>query len=61
MATYYALPDKYPASGAVGCAFEPRRAQFDFGLNQRVDPAEQIFFARHAGHLIAQLSVFEEE
>jgi hypothetical protein len=33
----------------------------EISSRQRVDPDEQIFFARHAGHLIAQLSIFEEE
>jgi hypothetical protein len=57
------------ASGAKGCGFDPRRAHFrnfefrnpDFGLLQRIEPAEQIFFARDAGDLITQLPVFKKE
>ena len=30
-------------------------------LGQRVDPIQQIFFARNAGDLIAQLAVLEKE
>ena len=33
----------------------------EISSRQRVDPTEQIFFACHAGYLIAQLPVFEEE
>src|SRR5437868_7906307 len=55
--------DRATASGAVGCAFEPRRAHSDpeWHLAQRCDSAEQILFACHAGDLVADLSVFENE
>jgi hypothetical protein len=33
----------------------------NFGLTQRSDSAKQVFFTRDAGHLVAQLPVFEEE
>ncbi len=33
----------------------------EIALPQRVDPTKQIFFARDAGDLIAQLPVFEKE
>jgi hypothetical protein len=45
-----------------GARLTPRNFRFaKISLRQRVDPAEQIFFARHAGDLIAQLAVFEEK
>jgi hypothetical protein len=53
-----------PGGAAIHVARSPVTRNFraaKISLPQRVDPTKQIFFARDAGHLIAQLPVFEEE
>ena len=49
----------------VELPLDPAAGFLDFARNdtstERLDPAEQIFFARHAGDLIAELTVLEKE
>jgi len=69
VATARELPSMALVSGAKGCGFDPRRAHFlqkfsrsqKFPLPQRFDSDQQIFFARDAGDLVAQLAVLEKQ
>ena len=40
---------------------EPKYFEFPTRLRECLDPAEQIFLARHAGDLITELAVLKEE